>query len=420
MTSREFKSELQTEALASLRLAVPLAVAQLAQAGIPVVNSVMMGLLGTQNLAAGALGVVTFLALSAVCTGILTAGGALAAEAKGANEVDLLSRITCQGLWLAAAVSLPAMILMWNCDSIRPVLGQEESNVVLLTKSYLHALVWGLPAMVGFLYLKRIAAAINFAQFGIVIIVASLLLNVPVNYMLMFGLLGFPALGLAGIGWGSTLIYWVSFLASVIMIYFHPKSRDYKLFQYLHQFDKEIFVKIFQTGWPTGVQLGMQLGMFTVTAWLMGNLGTAVLAGHEIAIETSDIFLITAGALSYTATSRVGQMMGEKNQKGVIRAALVNVAFGVLFALVVAIGFELFSKPIAAIYLDINNPDNAVVIRTATTFLELAGIYQIFYSIQAIWVGALLGLQDTRVPMLINILTFWGVGLGGGYLIAIT
>lgn len=201
----------------TLGLAVPLAVAQLAQVAIPVMNSVMMGLLGTQNLAAGALGVITFFTLSSVCIGILSAGGALAAEAKGANNIDRVSLLTSQGLWLAAALSLPAMLLLWNCDSILPLLGQEESTVVL-TKSYLHALVWGLPAVVGFLYLKYIAAAINFPQFGMVILVVSILLNVPVNYVLMFGSLGFPALGLTGIGglWYGLIL--ASAISSIILI----------------------------------------------------------------------------------------------------------------------------------------------------------------------------------------------------------
>lgn len=419
ITSTELKSELLTEARSTLALAVPLAFAQLAQTAIPVVNSVMMGLLGTQNLAAGALGVVTFFTLLAVSVGILSAGGALAAEAFGAKKTDLLSRITGQGLWLVAAISLPAMLLLWNCDAILPLVGQEESNV-LLTKSYLHALAWGLPAAIAFLYLKRIAAAINFPEFGTVIIVASLLLNVPVNYVLMFGKIGLPALGLAGIGWGTTLIYWVSLLAAVSMIYFHPKSRDYKLFRYLNEFDLELFGKIFQTGWPTGIQLGMQLGMFTVTAWLMGKLGTASLAGHEIALQTSDIFLAIPIAISYTATARVGQMMGEKNLDGAMRAMFVNLTLSALLAFVAAIGFEIFSQPIAAIFLDINNPDNTLAITQATNFLKLAGIYQIFFSIQFIAVGGLLGLQDTRVPMIINILALWGLGLGGGYLMAIT
>ena len=418
ITLIESKSELLTEARVSLGLVVPLAVAQIAQAAIPVINSVMMGLLGTQNLAAGALGVITFFTVLSVCVGILRAGGAIAAEAFGANNIDRVSRITAQGLWLAAALSLPAMLLFWNCDSILPALGQEESTVVL-TKSYLHAFVWGFPAIIGFLYLKQIAAAINFPEFGIVIIVVSLVLNVPVNYVLMFGYLGFPALGLAGIGWGSAFVFWVNLLGAVSLIYFHPNSRDYQLFRYLHQFDKELFVKIFQIGWPMGLQLGMEQGLFTITVMLMGKLGTASLAAHEIAIEASEIFLAISAAFFSATTARVGQMIGEKNTGSVLKAAFVNLALGVLFSFIVALGFNLFASQIAAIYLDINNPDNAVTISKVTLYIKLVGVFQIFYSIQCICMGALLGLQDTRVPMLINLLSFWGVGLGGGYLMGI-
>jgi multidrug resistance protein, MATE family len=418
ITSTEFKSDFLTEARVSLGLAVPLAVAQLAEFTIPVINSVMMGLLGTQNLAAGALGVVIFLTLASICIGILRAAGALAAEAFGANNLDRVSRINCQGLWLAVALSLPAMLLLWNCDSILPLLGQEENNI-LLTKSYLHVLVWGLPAMLGFLYLKQIAAAINFPQFGMVIIVVSLLLNIPVNYVLMFGYLGFPALGLAGISWGTMLVYWVSFLASVMLIYFHPNSRDYKLFRYLNEFDGEIFGKIFQIGWPTGIQLAIEMGLFTITAMLMGKLGTSSLAAHEIALQASSIFSAISMAISYAVTARVGQMMGEKNPKGVMRATFVNLSLSALFAFVVATGFELFSQSIATLYLDINNPDNAVAITQAINFLKLVAVYQVFSSIKGVTVGALLGLQDTRVPMIINTSSFWGVGLGGGYLMGI-
>lgn len=419
ITSTEFKSELLTEARASLGLALPLAIARIAESSLPVMNSVMMGWLGTQSLASGAFGVVTFLTLLSVCVGILSAGGALAAEAKGSKNIDRVSRVTCQGLWLTVAISLPAMLLLWNCDSILPLLGQEESNV-LLTKSYLHALVWGLPAVVGFLYLKYIAAAINFPQFGMVIIVVSLLLNVPVNYVLMFGYLGFPALGLAGVGWGTTLVYWASFLASASLIYFHPNTKDYKLFRYLHQFDRELFVKIFQVGWPMGFQAGMELGVFTVTAMLMVKLGTSTLAAHEIALQTLNLVLPIPIAFSSATTVRVGQIMGEKNTELLFRAAFVNLAFSILFGLIVAPGFELFASSIAAIYLDIDNPDNTVAISQAIFFIKLAGVFQIFYSIRCICVGSLLGLQDTKVIMLINILSGCGVGLGGGYLMGMT
>jgi MATE family multidrug resistance protein len=280
-------------------------------------------------------------------------------------------------------------------------------------------MVWGLPPAIGFLYLRQIAAAINFSQFGLVNIFISLILVVPTNYLLMFGYLGFPALGLAGLGWGNTLIFWINFLASVSVIYFHPKSRDYRLFQHLLQFDKKLFLQIFLAGWPTGIQTGIEQGLYMITAILVGSIDTDSLAGHEIAIQTAEFFLTIPVAISHATTARIGLRLGENNIIGAMRAFVVNLTFGILFAVVVAIGFDCFTLDIVSIYLDINDPDNAAAIGWSTSFLFLAGISQIFYSIQFITIGALIGLQDTLIPMLITLISFWGLGLGGGYLMAI-
>ncbi len=169
-----------------------------------------------------------------------------------------------------------------------------------------------------------------------------------------------------------------------------------------------------------GFQTGMQLGVFTVTAMLMAKLGTSSLAAHEIALQTLNIVLPIPMAFSAATTVRVGQIMGEKNTELLFRAAFVNLAFIIFFGLVVAPGFELFASSIAAIYLDIDNPDNAVAIIQAILFIKLAGVFQVFHSIRCICVGSLLGLQDTKVIMLINILSGCGVGLGGGYLMGMT
>jgi MATE family multidrug resistance protein len=419
ITSTRFKSELLSEALESLRLVVPLVITQLCDTGINAVDVVMMGLLGPQSLAAGALGAITFSTSLYIVYGISSGVGAMAAEAFGAGKTDQIGGVTCQGLWLVAALSIPVMLLTWHCDSILLLLGQEESNA-LLAKAYSRAIVWGFPAAVGVLVLKDIASAIKQPRFFTVIMVAGLLLNVPANYVLMFGKLGFPHLGLAGIGWASSLIFWVNFLAAAAFLAFHPNFKDYQLFRYLHQFDKAMFVKVFKTGWPMGIHFGAEIALLNVTVWLMGYLGTVMLAAHLIAIQTAEIFMAIPAAITCATVARVGQMLGEEKPFCARRAASVGIAFGAMFTFVVALILWLFSDRIVAIYLDINNPDNTEAVKTAISFLNLAALYQIAYGIQMIAVGALLGLQDTRIPMLINLLTFWGVGLGGGYLMGLT
>jgi MATE family multidrug resistance protein len=416
-TSKEVKSELISEARASLQLAIPLVVSQMCETGINVVNVVMMGLLGTQVLAGGALGAIAFLTLLFTCYGILSAGGAIAAEAFGANNIDQLRRIASGQIWLVVALSLPAMLLLWHGDTILLLLGQQESNV-LLTKIYLQSILWGFPAALGLMILRGIASAVNVPRLITVTMLAGLLLNAPADYVLMFGKFGLPQLGLAGIGWATTLVFWLSFLVGVILLIFSPKVRDYQLFRYLHQFERQTFVKIFQTGWPMGFQWGAESALLSVSAGLAGYLGTVTLAAHEMAFETVEMAMVLPLGLGNVAVTRVGQTMGEKNPLGAKRAALIGMTIGSIFASAVAVIFWLFPYQIAGIYLDINNPENIEAVKTATSFLVLAGLFQFFYSIQVITVGALIGLQDTLVPVLMN-LGSWGLGLTGSYFMGI-
>jgi multidrug resistance protein, MATE family len=416
---KKFKSELLSEGLESLQLIVPLIITQLCDTAINTVSAVMMGLLGTQSLAVGALGTITFSTSLYIVYGISSGVGSMAAAALGAGKTDQMGRVACQGLWLVAAMSIPVMLLTWHCDALLLLLGQSESNA-LLAKTYSRAIVWGFPAAVGILVLKDIASTIKQPRFVTTVMLIGLLLDIPANYILMFGKLGFPHLGLAGIGWASSLIFWVNFLATLAFLTFHPNCKHYQIFRQLHQFDREISMQIFQLGWPMGIHFGVEIALLNITTWLMGYLGTGMLAAHQIAIQTAEIFMAIPAAINCATMVRVGQLMGEKNSLGASRSASIGIILGAMFTFVVALIIWLFPDRIAAIYLDPHQPDNAVATQAAISLLNLTGYYQIAYGMQMIAVGALLGLQDTRIPMLINLLTFWGFGLGGGYLMGIT
>lgn len=418
MISPSSKSELLAEIRASLLLAAPLALTQLSESGMSAVNAAMMGLLGTQFLAGGSLGAIAFLTLLMICYGILSVGGALAAEAFGANKIEEVGLIASQGLWLAAFLSIPAMLLMWHADSLLLLLGQEETNV-LFAKTYLQTIVWGFPAALGLLVLKDVASAVNSPRLITVVMLAALLLTAPVNYIFMFGELGFPNLGLAGVGWGTTFVFWLAFIMGLSLLVLHAKVREYKLFSNLYNFDRKIVFEIFLLGWPVAFQFAGEMVLLNVTAWLMGYLGTELLAAHEIAIETAEICLVAPMAIGYAAMARVGQTIGEKNALGARRAAMVCAAIGLVFTSFVALILWLFPDRIVGIFLDLNDPDNTETIKTAITLLALAAIYQIFYGLQLIISSASIGLQDTRIPTLIN-LASWGIGLVGSYLMGIT
>ena len=178
-----------------------------------------------------------------------------------------------------------------------------------------------------------------------------------------------------------------------------------------------MFVDIVANGWSLGIQYGAEIGVFTAIALVMGYLGTNILAAHEIAVETVHFVQMIPVGISYATMMRVGQMSGQNDLVGARRAALVGLLITVPLMSVVGLILWLFPLSIVRLYLDINNPDNVEIIKMAISFLGVAAIVQLFYSIQAVAAGALLALKDTRKPMLINLIAYWVIGFGGGYLV---
>ncbi|NES95184.1 MAG: MATE family efflux transporter [Desertifilum sp. SIO1I2] len=406
------------EIKACLHLAIPLAAAQLAQAATNFIDTVMMGWLGPQSLAAGGLGAITFAMLLLVGTGVVSAVGATVAIAHGEGNIKRVSRLSAMGLWVSLLLSIPTMLLIWYLGPILAFLGQEPSNVQS-AQTYLQAIVWGFPAALAFATLKNILSALNHPRTIMAIMVSGVTLNVAGNYVLMFGKLGFPALGLAGIGWASTLSFWITCGAAVLYILKHREFKPYRIFEHLPQFDGTAFGDILQIGWPVGVLFAVESGLFTATAYLMGALGTISLAAHQIAIQTAAITFMVPVGISIATTMRVGLLIGQANPQGAKRAGYVGMGLGTLFMGITAAIFWLFPQQIVGIYLDIHNPENGPAIAAAIPLLGVAAIFQIVDGIQVIAAGALRGLKDTRIPMLIGIFAYWCVGFTGGYLLGL-
>lgn len=412
-----FKSQFLLEARSYLKLAVPYTISKLSEPIITFVDTVMIGLLGSQTLAAAALGVVNFYTLILASTGVLETVSVFAAEAFGAEETEQVNRITSQGLWLGLGISVPMMLIVWHLDGILLLLGQDES-LVFLVKSYLQGVVWSFPAAMGFVVLEEVGAAIDHPQWMTGIVIAGGVINGIADYLLMFGKLGLPALGLAGIGWATSLGYWFCFIAAAGLFLFHPNFSQYNFLTHLNQFDKALCFEIFQTGWPLGLQYGMEMGMFSVTALLIGYFSSDLLAAHEIAIATLELAIAIPLGFSYATAIRVGQLIGQNDFGRAKRSGFVSLNLGIMISLLIGLAFWLFPQNIAAIYLDINNPTNMEEINAAISLIPTAGIFQLVFGIQMIAMGALVGLKDTRIPTLITVFSYWAVGLGGGYLMA--
>ena len=395
-------------------LAIPLASAQVAQATVGLVDTIMMGRLGTESLAAGGLASTMFQFCLTTVSGIVMAVSPLVAEAYGAGQPARVEHIARQGLWLAILLTLPLMMIISHLDAGLLALGQPEA-IATRAAPYFRFIVWGIFPALGFAMLRGYASALSQANVVIIIVIIGTLVNITGNYVLGFGKLGFPRMELAGLGLSSGLSFWLMFILFLIYTLKHPQLKNYRFLQNFHHVNLKILQKLTTIGGAIAITIALEYGLFATVTFLMGILGTDILAAHQTVYQTMYIIFMVPLGMSYAVTARVGQWLGQKDMKGVRRAGYVGMVIAGLFMFVTAIALVIYRRQVIGIYIDIDHPDNARVLALAIPMLFVSSIAQLLDGIQRVAMGALHGLQDTRIPMLISGLAFWGVGLTSGY-----
>jgi len=410
------KSPLYSEIQELMRLTVPLASAQVAQAATGFVDIVMMGWLGQDTLAGGGLAATTFASLILIMTGLMLGASPLIAAAHGTGDRARIQQLAQQGMGLTLLVSLFMMFFLSHFDLLMGFLGQQP-KVVSIAKTYFNIILWGFFPALLFAFLKTVVSSLSQARSITAIVIGGTGLNAIGNYLLGFGKLGFPHLGLQGIAGASALSQWAMVIALIIYIRQQPQLKTYQFFGNLHHFDPQILKELLWVGVPIALSFTLESGLFTITTYMMGALGTVVLAAHQIVFQTLVLIFMAPLGLSFATTIRVGQWYGQGNLQGVKRAAYVSMGLGTGFMAIMAIVLLLFPHAIISLYLDRQNPENDSVIALVIPLLKVAALSLILDGLQAITAGALRGLQDTRMPVLLSFLSFWGVGLTSGYLL---
>lgn len=419
MTSNLVPSPICTEIRKFLQLAVPLASAQVAQSLTGFFDTIVMGRLSAETLAGGGLASLTFLALLSTAGGLIMGVSPLIAEAYGAGNKTRIEKLARQGFWLVLLLTIPIMLAIAYLDRIMLQLGQVETTVTL-ANTYLDIILWGCFPALGFIMLRGVVSGLSHARPVMFIVITGTIFNITGNYVLGFGKFGFPRLELAGLALASIISFWGMFLALVIYILKHPQLKQYRIVQEAHRLKPNILRDLIRVGLPIGIFSALEIGLFTIVTYLMGALGTEVLAAHQIVFQTIVVIFMIPLGMSYAATVRVGQWFGQKNLAGIKRSGYLSISIGFIFAISVTIAMLLFPQVIVGLYLDINDPANAKAIALALPMLTIATVSQIPDTIQKITHGALQGIQDTRIPTLLSIPAFWGVGLTAGYILGFT
>jgi multidrug resistance protein, MATE family len=393
---------------------MPLAGVQLSQAAIGFVDTLMMGRIGLETLAAGGLASLTFSVFLYTTSGILMGVSPIVATAYGAGDKQQIERVVQQGCLLVIGLAIPISLCIVNFDTLMRHLGQAETTVVL-GNTYLDIMVWGFLPALGFSLLRSVVAAMSHTRIIMSIAIGGTIINIIGDYVLGFGKFGFPQLGIAGLAYASIFAIWAMFLALVVYILTQPELKTYRLLRQIYRVDRQIVTSLVRVGIPIGISTALEIGLFAIVTYLMGLLGTEVLAAHQVVLQTVAITFMVPLAMSYAATIRVGQEIGQNNRVGAIRSGYIGAAIGLGFMLLMAAILLLFPDRIIGIFLDLQDPRNANVVPLATGMMTIAAISQILDGPQKIIMGALYGLQDTRVPAILSFLAFWGVGLTIGY-----
>jgi MATE family multidrug resistance protein len=398
------------------KLAVPLAGAQVAQAAVGFVDTLMMGHLGAESLAAGGLAASVFQLVLNTTSGIVMSVSPLVAEAYGAGRRTQVEQIARQGLGLSLIIGIPMMLVIGHLNSVMIHLGQTE-RTVMLADHYLDYILWGFFPAIGFAMLRGYVSALSQARPVMTIVVLSTLVNITGNYVLGYGKFGFPRMELAGLGLASGLSFWVMFLALLLYTCKNQTLKEYPFWRELHRLRPQILWQLVVVGISIAVTIAVEYGLFTAVTFFMGALGTETLAAHQTVYQTIFLLFMVPLGMSYAATVRVGQWMGQHNRQGTRSAGYVSVTAAAGFMALTALGLLLFHQQIIGIYLDVNDPEATRVINLAIPMLMIAALAQFLDGVQRVAMGALYGLQDTRTPMILSVVTFWGIGLTSGYVL---
>lgn len=410
------KSRTAAEVKEFVKLALPLAAAQVAQAGVGFVDTLMMGHLGAESLAAGGLASSVFQLVLNTASGVVMSVSPLVAEAHGAGRKTQVEQIARQGLLLSLLLGIPMMFVISHLNAVMIHLGQAE-RTVMLADGYLDYILWGIFPALGFAMLRGYVSALLQARPVMMIVLLGTIANITGNYVLGYGKFGFPRMELAGLGLASGLSFWVMFLALFLFTCKNQTLKEYRFWRSLHRLKPQILWQLVVIGVSIAVTIAVEYGLFTAVTFFMGALGTETLAAHQTVYQTVFLLFMVPLGMSFAVTVRVGQWLGQQDREGTRRSGYVSVAAAAAFMALTAIVLLLFRQPVIGIYLDMNAPETMNVVNLAMPMLTIAAIAQFLDGVQRVAMGALYGLQDTRIPMLLSVLTFWVIGLTSGYIL---
>ena len=402
----------------NLKLAYPVILGMLGHTLVAFVDNVMVGQLGTAELAAVSLAnSFMFIAMS-LGIGFSTAITPLVAKADGEGNFEDGKSTFKHGLCLCALISI---FLFFGVLLAKPILHvmQQPQEVVELAIPYLNLVAASLIPLIVFQSFKQFSDGMSMTKYPMIATLIANIINVVLNYIFIFGKFGFPELGIVGAAIGTLVSRIIMLFYLWFLLVRNNKTRPYLLDLNFLNLSKEMINKLFNLGFPSAMQMFFEVAIFTAAIWLSGILGKNPQAANQIALNLSSMTFMVAMGLSVVAMIRVGNQMGLNKYAELRRIAFSIFLIAISFAIIFASLFLIFNDLLPKLYLDFDYPskifDNSEVLEIAKTLLIIAAIFQISDTIQVIALGALRGMQDVLIPTLITFISYWVIGFPISY-----
>jgi MATE family multidrug resistance protein len=403
-----FEMPHRADLAAMIRLAVPVVIVQVGMMLFGVVDTMVVGRLSSQALAAVALGHIAVITVSSFGVGVLLGIDPLLNQAQGARDRNAFRRSVQRGFLLAAVLMVPSTALLLPIGPIVSLLGQP-AEIVPLAAAYAHISIPGLLPFYGWVVLRLTLQAMGRLRPIVATVVVVNLFNLVADWVLVFGVGPVPQLGPIGSAWASTIARTLLFVILLVV-------DRWDLWPLL-RFDPEAIrlrplVRTARLGLPIGFQLQLEIFAFTVIALLMGGMGTTIMAAHQVAINLASLtFMVPLGVAQATAV-RVGNAIGADNSGSARRAASSGLVLGAGFMTLTAVLFIGLPEGLARAYTSVSE-----VMTLAATLIPIAGFFQVFDGLQVVAAGVLRGAGDTRAPLVVNLIGFWLIGLPASLLL---
>jgi len=416
MITRLFGLSWRVELSQLLALAVPLAVSQVGLIAMNVTDSVMMGRISAESLAAGGLAGTVAFSMLIFTQGLLMALQPILAQYRGAGDLAAVPRVVAATFVMALICSVPIVLLLLLVDKFL-ILSGTETPLAAMALDYEKGFVWGVPAALWQMTCRYYLSALERPRIILVATLGACLANVFFNWILIYGHFGVPAFGLRGSAYATSLSCWGMALSMTVYAARCKLLPEGILHVRLAELGKGL-AELFRIGWSIACTIIAEMGLFSVSTVLMGRFGPVPLAAHQICLGISSLTFMVPMAIGQASTVRVGFHIGAGQPHLARQAGFLSLGLGVGFMALSATALKLFSGPVIRLYLDADDPNVGAVLEIGRQMITLAALFQLFDGAQTVGSGALRGLKDTHAAMIFAMTGYWGLGLPLGVLLA--